>query len=56
MVERRGRAERALGERAEHHDTLARRVYEARSAHERLGLRGEQVGACAQALHGGSSR
>ena len=51
MVERRGRAERALGERAEHHDTLARRVYEARSAHERLGLRGEQVGACAQALH-----
>jgi chromosome segregation protein len=51
MVERRGRAERALGERAEHHDTLARRVYEARSAHERLGLRGEQVGACAQTLH-----
>ncbi len=51
MVERRGRAERALSERAEHHDALARRVYEARSAHERLGLRGEQVGACAQALH-----
>jgi chromosome segregation protein len=51
MVERRGQAERALGERAEHHDTLARRVYEARSAHERLGLRGEQVGACAQTLH-----
>jgi chromosome segregation protein len=51
MVERRGRAERALGERAEHNDALARRSYEARSAHERLGLRGEQVGACAQTLH-----
>jgi chromosome segregation protein len=49
-IERRGRAERALSERAERHDALARRVYEARSARERLGLRGEQVAAGAQAL------
>ncbi len=50
VIERRGKAERALGERAERHDALARRVYEARSARERLGLRGEQAGASAQAL------
>jgi chromosome segregation protein len=50
VIERRGRAERALGERAERHDALAKRVYEARSARERLGLRGEQAGASAQAL------
>jgi chromosome segregation protein len=45
VVERRGKAERALAERAERHDALARRVYEARSARERLGLRAEQAGA-----------
>jgi chromosome segregation protein len=50
VIERRGKAERALGERAERHDALAKRVYEARSARERLGLRGEQAGASAQAL------
>ena len=50
VIERRGSAERALGERAERHDALAKRVYEARSARERLGLRGEQAGASAQAL------
>ena len=50
VIERRGEAERALGERAERHDALARRVYDARSARERLGLRGEQAGASAQAL------
>ena len=55
VIERRGEAERALGERAERHDALARRVYDARSARERLGLRGEQAGASAQALSGGSS-
>ncbi len=49
-IEQRGRAERALSERAERHDALSRCVYEARSAHERLGLRGEQVAAGAQAL------
>ena len=45
-----GEAERALSERAERHDALAKRVYEARSARERLGLREEQAGASAQAL------
>ena len=50
MVQRRAMAERALSERAERHDALAKRVYEARSARERLGLREEQAGASAQAL------
>src|SRR6202789_2164110 len=49
VIARRGEAERALAERSERHDALARRVYEARSARERLGLRGEQAGASAQA-------
>jgi chromosome segregation protein len=50
VVQRRGKAEQALAERAERHDALARRVYDARSARERLGLRAEQAGASAQAL------
>jgi chromosome segregation protein len=50
VVQRRGKAELALAERAERHDALARRVYDARSARERLGLREEQTGASAQAL------
>jgi len=50
VVQRRGMAERALSERTERHDALAKRVYEARSARERLGLRAEQAGASAQAL------
>jgi chromosome segregation protein len=50
VIERRGKAERALSERSERHDALAKRVYDARSARERLGLRGEQAGASAQAL------
>jgi chromosome segregation protein len=49
-VERRGRAESALSERAERHDELSRLLYGGRSAHERLGLRGEQVAAGAQTL------
>jgi chromosome segregation protein len=49
-IERRGHAERALSQRSERHDLLSKRVYEGRSAHERLGLRGEQVLAAAQAL------
>jgi chromosome segregation protein len=49
-IERRGRAERALSERAERHDALSRRVYEGRSADERLGLRSEQVGAGVELL------
>ncbi|MFI4989289.1 MAG: chromosome segregation SMC family protein [Solirubrobacterales bacterium] len=50
IVERRGRAERALSGRAERHDELSRLLYAGRSAHERLGLRGEQVAAGAQTL------
>ena len=50
VIARRGQAERALAERAERHDALAKRVYEARSARERLGLREEQAGASAQSL------
>jgi len=49
-VDRRGRAERALSERAERHDELSRLLYAGRSAHERLGLRGEQVAAWTQTL------
>jgi chromosome segregation protein len=49
-VDRRGHAERALSERAERHDELSRLLYAGRSAHERLGLRGEQVAAGAQTL------
>jgi chromosome segregation protein len=49
-IDRRGRAERALAERAERHDAVARRVYDARSARERLGLRAEQVQGSAQEL------
>jgi chromosome segregation ATPase len=50
VANRRARAERALTERAERHDELARRLYAARSAGERVGLRGEQVGTSAQVL------
>ena len=50
VVQRRGKAERALAERAERHDALARRAYDARSARERLELRAEQAGASARAL------
>ncbi len=50
VVARRGEAEQALAERAERHDTLSRRVYEARSAAERLRLRREQVASEEQRL------
>jgi chromosome segregation protein len=49
-VGRRGAAEHALAERAERRDVLSRLLYDARSAHERLALRGEQVSSNAQAL------
>src|SRR5271167_511174 len=49
-VERRGRAEEALQERSRRHDALARRVYDGRSARERLDLRAELVGAGAAEL------
>jgi chromosome segregation protein len=50
IVERRGHAERALAERSQHHDALSARVLRARSAQERLQLRGEQAGATAASL------
>ncbi|MEA2314257.1 MAG: chromosome segregation protein [Solirubrobacteraceae bacterium] len=46
----RGEAERALAERAERHDALARLLYDARSARERIGLRGEQLTGSSQRL------
>ena len=49
-IERRGLAELALQERAERHDALARRVYDARSSRERVELRAEQVETGAQGL------
>ncbi|MFZ1154684.1 MAG: AAA family ATPase, partial [Solirubrobacteraceae bacterium] len=56
VVERRGRAESALAERTERHDALARRVYEARSARERLQMRGEQAVATAATVSQRASR
>ncbi|HYM46150.1 MAG TPA: AAA family ATPase [Solirubrobacteraceae bacterium] len=50
VVSRRGEAERALTERSERHDALARRAYDARSARDRVGMRCEQAGVSAQAL------
>ncbi|HXB16128.1 MAG TPA: AAA family ATPase [Solirubrobacteraceae bacterium] len=52
VVAERGEAERALSERAERHDALSSRLYGARSARERLVLRGEQVAAGAERLSG----
>ncbi len=43
ISERRGLAEAALAERTERHDALSRRIYELRSARERIQLRGEQA-------------
>ncbi len=45
VAQRRAESERALTERSERHDALARRVYDARSARDRVSLRGEQAGA-----------
>jgi chromosome segregation protein len=50
VVERRGRAESALAERTERHDALSKRVYEVRSARERLQMRREQAAATAVTL------
>jgi chromosome segregation protein len=56
VVQRRGRAESALAERTERHDALSKRVYEARSARERLQMRGEQAAATAATLAQRASR
>jgi len=45
VIDRRGAAERALAERSERHDALARRVFAARAAQERVQLRHEQAAA-----------
>jgi chromosome segregation protein len=56
VVERRGRAESALAQRSERHDALARRAYDARSARERLQMRGEQAATTAATLAQRASR
>jgi chromosome segregation protein len=50
IVERRGLAERALAERSERHDALARRALHAGAAGERLQLRHEQASTTAASL------
>jgi chromosome segregation ATPase len=47
---RRTTAERALTERSERHDALARRAYDARSVRDRVEMRREQADAIGQAL------
>ncbi|MGO9490348.1 MAG: chromosome segregation SMC family protein [Solirubrobacteraceae bacterium] len=56
VVGLRGEAERALSERAERHDLLSGRLYDARSARDRLALRAEQVAADAERLARRSER
>jgi chromosome segregation protein len=51
IVERRALAEAALAERGERHDALSRRIYEIRSARERIQLRGEQAEASLATVH-----
>jgi chromosome segregation protein len=56
VVERRGQAESALAQRTERHDALAGRAYAARSARERLQMRGEQATAIAATVSRRASR
>jgi chromosome segregation protein len=56
IVQRRAAAESALAERTERHDAIAKRAYEARSAGERLQMRGEQAAASAATLTQRASR
>ncbi|HEY8303920.1 MAG TPA: AAA family ATPase [Solirubrobacteraceae bacterium] len=56
VAQRREQAERALAERAERHDALAKRAYDARSARERLQMRGEQAAATAETVARRASR
>ncbi|HXC45509.1 MAG TPA: AAA family ATPase, partial [Solirubrobacteraceae bacterium] len=56
VIKRRGLAESALAERTERHDALSKRVYETRSARERLQMRCEQAGATAATLTQRASR
>jgi chromosome segregation protein len=50
VARRREQAELALAQRTERHDALAKRAYEARSARERLQMRGEQAAATAETV------
>jgi chromosome segregation protein len=54
--ERRAASESALSQRSERHDALAQRAYRARSARERIQLRGEQVAAGTSTLGARVSR
>ena len=50
VVERRGAAERALAERAERREQLSASAYDARSARERVEMRGELASTTAATL------
>jgi chromosome segregation protein len=56
VVARRAEAEKALAERTERHDAISKRSYEARSARERLQMRGEQTAATAASVAQRASR
>ena len=56
VVARRSRAESALAERTERHDAISKRAFQARSARERMELRGEQAAATAATLHARAGR
>ncbi len=56
VVRRRAAAESALAQRTERHDAIAKRAYEARSASERLQMRGEQAAATASTVAQRASR
>jgi chromosome segregation protein len=56
IVERRTAAETAMAERTERHDALSARAYAARSARERLQMRGEQAEATAATLSSRAKR
>ena len=56
VVGRRAAAEQALAQRTERHDAISKRAYDARSARERLQMRGEQAAATAATLAGRASR
>ena len=56
VVGRRAAAEQALAQRTERHDAISKRAYDARSARERLQMRGEQAAATAATLVGRASR
>jgi len=56
IVARRSAAESALAERTERHDAISKRAFQARSARERMELRGEQAAATAATLHARAGR